>query len=186
MSNEYTVTDAVSSIPEPVTTKRSTQWTDCTGRVWDFRIGIATANRMKSAGMDLMNPNSVKDWFGSSLSLIEFAGELMRPEWEKLGLTYEQFADLLIDSEGSFLQVQQSIEFAFVDFFRRIGQKHHAVVAERAMESAARVMEEAVAIADQRTTKMARRLEQNSIDKLNAEFDRIDQMDAASLEKLGD
>ncbi|MFO0383246.1 MAG: hypothetical protein ACK506_16205 [Pirellula sp.] len=169
-----------------VTVKRTTQWTDYTGRVWDFRIGIATASRLKSAGMDLMDPKSVKDWFGSSLSLIEFAGELMRPEWEKLGLNYEQFADLLIDSEESFLQVQQSIEFAFVDFFRRIGQKHHAVVAERAMESAARVMDQAVAIADQRTTRMARRLEQNSIDKLNAEFDKIEKMDVESLDKLGD
>jgi hypothetical protein len=136
--------------------------------------------------MDLMNPKSVKNWFGSSLSLIEFAGELMRPEWEKLGLNYVQFADLLIDSEESFLLVQQSIEFAFVDFFRRIGQKHQAVVAERAMESAARVMDQAVWIASERTKKTARKLEQNAIDKLNAAFDKIEEMDVESLEKLGD
>jgi len=176
---------------EPVTyavaaeRKRTTQWRDHSGRVWDFRIGIEVAKRLKEAGTDLMNPQTIKEVFGSPLSLIEFVGELARPEWEKLELTYEQFADRLIHSEDSFLQVQDSIEFAIVDFFRRIGQKHHAVVAERAMESAARVMEQSVTIADQRTRKLATKLERRVLEKIESEFDRLDRMDGASLEKLG-
>lgn len=110
----------------------------------------------------------------------------MREEWQHKGMCYEQFSDLLTNDEQSFVSMQSAIEYSFADFFRRLGHKHYAVVAERAMESANRIMEQAAAIADQRTQKLANRMEREAIERMNAEFDALEAKPGSLLDSAGE
>lgn len=165
---------------------RTTTWTDSGGTKWDFRLTVSKARRLKGDGIDVLNPDTVKKLFSSPLALIEFVAEMMREEWQHKGMCYEQYADLLTNDEQSFVSMQSAIEYSFADFFRRLGHKHYAVVAERAMESANRIMEQAAAIADQRTQKLANRMEREAIERMNAEFDALEAKPGSLLDSAGE
>ena len=109
---------------------------DSEDRQWSCRITIADARRLKSAGSDICNPEGFQVLFGNTLSQVELIAELMRPQWEAVGMKYEQFADFLIAVDGRFAEVQECFANALTDFFQRLGEPHLARLAAKAREAA--------------------------------------------------
>ncbi len=117
-------------------------------RSWSLRITIADARRLKETGTDICNPEGFQIIFASTLSQIEMIAELMRPQWEAASMSYEQFADWLIDDEGRWAEVQECFINALTDFFRRLGEPHLARLAEKAREAAEKAVRAQLARVD--------------------------------------
>lgn len=112
------------------------QWRDSQNRAWSCRLTIADAKRLKAAGVDIGNPETYKALFGDALSIIEVIAEALRPQWEKAGLTYEEFADVLIETESSLATAIECFNAGLKDFFRRLGENAKATIVEKAEQAA--------------------------------------------------
>ncbi len=111
---------------------QSLTWTDSQGREWNFRLTIADLKRLKSAGTDIADPDVYKTLFGDTLGLIETVAEVLRPQWESRALSYEQFAECLIETPDSLVAVQAAFVAGLSDFFRRAQSLERAVIVEKA------------------------------------------------------
>lgn len=109
-------------------------WTDSLGRVWSTAIKAVDAVRLRdSAGIDLLNPNSMESIFGGDpLKRIEAMGELARDHWQGQGLRYEDFADAILSTPTSFIDATAALRVSIADFFRRLGREDLATVVDRA------------------------------------------------------
>lgn len=116
-------------------------WVDNQGRSWSCRVTIEDAKRLKSTGCDIADPKAFEAAFASSLAQLEVFAELMRPQWERIGLQYDQFVELMIETDDRIAQVQSAFVAGITDFFRRLGEPWMAAVAEKAWKAAARLGE---------------------------------------------
>lgn len=138
------------------------QWKDSKGTPWNNRLTIADAKRLKASGFDLADPKSFQAMFADPLTVIEIIAEAMRPQWEKAGLSYEEFAEILTEDVGRLVAVQKCFVEGLADFFRRLGDDAMAIVVEKA-EKAASLSKEA--------------------SKARASGARVDQLIAKAMEK---
>lgn len=113
-------------------------WLDNEKRLWSCRPTIGDLKRLKANGVDIADPTGFEKIFASTLDQIEMLAELMRPQWEAHGLRYEQFAEIMIESEGRLQEIQQAFICGLTDFFRRIGEGHTAAIVEKAWNAAQR------------------------------------------------
>ncbi len=141
-------------------------WMDNQKRQWSCRFTIEDAKRLKAAGTDIADPESFKTIFANRLTTIELFAELMRPQWESQGLRYEEFAELLIESDGRIDEVHAAFVDGLTDFFRRLGEPWMAEVVNKAK----------AAVDRSREARMAR-AQSNTLDELLSEV-------AAAEEKL--
>jgi hypothetical protein len=109
-------------------------WSDSQGRIWSTSIKAVDAVRLRdSAGIDLLNPNSMESIFGGDpLKRIEAMGELARDHWQGLGLQYEDFANAILSTPTSFIDATAALRVSIADFFRRLGREDLATVVDRA------------------------------------------------------
>lgn len=109
-------------------------WTDTAGTKWNCHIGLAAARRLKQTQeIDLLDPKSVDILFGyDPLKRVEAIAELAREQWTEAGLTYEDFAELLVSGGETFIAASAALKAGLSDFFRRLGRADLAVVADRA------------------------------------------------------
>ena len=107
-------------------------WRDASGRDYTFRLTLGDARRLKDKGVDLLDPDAMQHLFVDSLKVVETISELLRPQWEQRGLTYEQFAESLIDEASSYLKACEAFSAGLADFFRRLGRNALAAVVVRA------------------------------------------------------
>jgi hypothetical protein len=60
---------------------------------------------------------------------------LLRPQW-KGDKTYEEFADLILGDDGSFVAAKSALNAGLIDFFRRLDQPAMAALVEKSAASA--------------------------------------------------
>ena len=108
------------------------QWKDKQGRAWSFRLNIGDTKRLKDAGFDIGDPKSFQKVLNDSLGCVELIAEAMRPQWEQANLTYEQFADLIIEDVGTLKAVQDCFIEGLRDFFLRLDENAMAKIVEKA------------------------------------------------------
>lgn len=111
-------------------------WLDNEKRIWSCRPTIGDLKRLKAAGVDIADPKGFEKIFASTLDQIEMLAELMRPQWEAHKLIYEQFVEIMIESEGRLQEIQQAFICGLTDFFRRVGEGHTAAIVEKAWQAA--------------------------------------------------
>jgi hypothetical protein len=112
-------------------------WSDATGGKWHFFISLAAARELKNTqSLDLLDPRCVERLFGADpLARIEAMAELARTQWTEAGLTYANFAELIIGGPTSYDDASAALKAGLADFFRRIGRGDLATVADRAWEA---------------------------------------------------
>ena len=116
-------------------------WSDSEGNQWNCRITLEDNRRLKESGCDLFNAEVYEQVFGDAIAQLEFIAELLRPQWQQRGMTYEQFAEMLISVEGQLQLAAASTAEAIADFSRRLGKSAFATVVEMAWKMAGRVSE---------------------------------------------
>jgi hypothetical protein len=136
------------AIPRPRKTPRrkavtsnveETAWIDANGQRWSTRLTLGDAKRMREAGQDIMSGEFLKGLFGDPLVTVETIAECLRSQWTERGLTYEQFADLILDSDVSFLKAKEAFKRGLTDFFQRLGLGAQAELVEKAESIARRI-----------------------------------------------
>ena len=79
---------------------KPTTWQDSKGNQWNCKINLSDCIRLKeSNGFDLMNPRDFERMLQDTMKQIETIAELLRPQWERQGMNYLQFIDILIEEE---------------------------------------------------------------------------------------
>lgn len=114
-------------------------WIDAKGQRWSTRITLGDAKRLKEVGQDIMSGEFLKGLFGDPLVTVETIAECLRTQWTERGLTYEQFADLILDSDVSFIKAKEAFKRGLTDFFRRLGLAAQAELVEKAESIAKRL-----------------------------------------------
>lgn len=114
------------------------QWIDNQNRVWNCRLTIGDAKRLRAAGYDVGDMRSFHKAFSSALECIEIIAEILRPQWHAQGLDYESFVDLITDRPGTLERLQQCVVEGLLDFFQRIGEPAKARIVEKTIEAAER------------------------------------------------
>lgn len=124
---------------------------------------------MKATGTDISNPEAFNKFFGSTLDFIEIVAELLRPQWEQKQLTYEEFAELLIEEDGRIGEVQEAFKAGLSDFFHRLGDRAAAKVVEKAWNAASK--SQAARLARAESQKLDNMIQQ-ALDHEEKEFHR--------------
>lgn len=123
-----------------------TTWQDSSDRTCDSSIKFSDCMRLKKAGFDLLGSEAskhVEEFFRDIFRQLGVVAELHRPQFEKVGLSKEEFMDLLVEVPGRFEQVQDAFIEAIVLFTANIGKDavgkliSKALVKVRAAESKA-------------------------------------------------
>lgn len=160
---------------------RKLTWTDETGHQWSCVIKFSDAIRLRANEIDLFNAERIGNLFGDTLTTIEFIGELSRPQFESRGLSYESFADLLIEGDCH-PRAMEALQHGLADFFRHIGRPALALVIERAWESAMALQIQSVRnVAGAKTDQLMEAMRTRS----QAEFDVAVEKEIAKLQTLG-
>lgn len=122
-----------------------------------------------------MNPKDFEKMLQDTMKQIETIAELLRPQWERQGMNYLQFVDILIEEEGRFEQVQSAFAAAIENFSQSIGKKAIAVLVRKTMGTIKALEEKAL-----------NRVESKEVEeKLQQLIEKADQQLAEDLSKLG-
>ena len=122
-----------------------------------------------------MNPKDFEKMLQDTMKQIETIAELLRPQWERQGMNYLQFIDILIEEEGRFEQVQSAFAAAIENFSQSIGKKAIAVLVRKTMGTIKALEEKAL-----------NRVESKEVEeKLQQLIEKADQQLAEDLSKLG-
>ncbi len=113
------------------------QWKDSEGTTWSTIFKAVDVVRLReSAGLDLLDPKSMKVIFGTGpLKRIEILAELTRRQWEAKGKSYEEYSDLLLSTETSFVEATAALQKSISYFFLQLGRIDLATVCDRAWEA---------------------------------------------------
>lgn len=156
-------------------TNECTIWNSGSTR-FDLRIRISDASRLKSAGIDLLNPKTIEKVFGNPLELIEFIGELLRPQWEGLGLTYEHLADSLIADDDSLGLAEAAVTNALRSFFQRLGRPALAAVVAKVKRATDELNAATVEMIESRGDAMIRKVQERALAEVARQLAKLDEL----------
>lgn len=170
-------------MPEP-TSAATAIWVSHDDKRFDFSLKLSDAKRLKSAGIDLFDPELIKTKFFSPLDTIELLAECTRSQWESIG--YEAFVDRLTYDANSLDAAVDCFTVAMSDFFRRVGHQHVAVVVDNARRAAKQIGEATTRKMALRGPQIVSKIHEQSLAKLDREIDAALKRVDVELENLGD
>jgi hypothetical protein len=150
-----------------------TAWIDANGQRWSTRLTLGDAKRMKEAGQDIMSGEFLKGLFGDPLVTVETIAECLRSQWTERGLTYEQFADLILDSDVSFLKAKEAFKRGLTDFFQRLGLGAEAELVNKSAAIAGRMQSTMLSrVNSEKMTEFLSAAEKKAVDVFDDEINK--------------
>jgi hypothetical protein len=120
-----------------------------------------------------MSGEFLKGLFGDPLVTIETIAEALRTQWTERGLTYEQFTDLILDSDVSFIKAKEAFKRGLNDFFRRLGMPAQAELVEKTDGYAKRMQSAAIEqVNSEKMHKFLTMAEQKALERFDETIDR--------------
>lgn len=152
---------------------KSQRWTDASGRQWIAKIDIGDAERLRTIGLDVLNPKAIGNVFADPFKVVELIVAVHEKQWTAQNLTDGDFAAIATETEEVANAAADALEVALADFFRRLRRPALAAVVERAGDAARKTQAAATAKVNSPRAIAAIEAEANkALAKLDEEIER--------------
>jgi hypothetical protein len=141
---------------------------------YNFEFVVSDARRLKNAGIDIFDPRKYKTLFEDVMKQLDVLTEFLKPQLEKFGVTELQFCDDVVRDAELFSSCMEAFIGGLENFFQNLGQKSHAKVLNKSLETA-KLTEEAKVerLNDPRIDQVLRKELQDANAKVDQTLDQL-------------
>lgn len=151
-------------------------------QVYSFEFRVSDAQRLKAAGMDMLDPRKYQELYSDIMRQMDLLTEFLKPQLDNFGVTELNFLDIVSSDPGKYNECMEALNSGLRNFFRNLGQESRVKVLDKAIETVT-LAEQARAkkLDDPRITQVVLREIQKVENEIDEELNRLISGETSSI-----